>query len=182
MSTPSGSTVIGLSANCVTVGGKRVEGDDGQALIWLNITSNVHGADGGIHAVRISFDATEVTDLVRLARSIDEAVAGLVLDEYPEPEPGLHVDAEPVEVPDVLTAACPDVAFVPIETEALAVGDWLIDHGGDPCKVLAAYESPWRMVVACHDGPATAFNYDLFTFEYVRSAWRQVPASPEDVS
>jgi len=117
---PGAYTTVGMNAAAVKVQTNRqTNASTGESHIWLTLVDELHGAGGeGYAAARISVNATDVTDLVNLARRIDRAVAELVLAEYPDP--GLTVDAPAFEVPEALAEAAPGATFVPIGWADLA--------------------------------------------------------------
>ena len=179
---PGAYTTVGMNAAAVKVQTNRqTNASTGEPHIWLTLVDELHGAGGeGYAAARISVNATDVTDLVNLARRIDRAVAELVLAEYPDP--GLTVDAPAFEVPEPLAEAVPGATFVPIEWADLAVGDWLVDDDGDACHVLAPPDADGEALVEYN----TKWSKSPLRYrpdsDYVASCWRQVPGSPEDLT
>lgn len=181
MSNVNGSTVVGMAARGVKVDAKRSEPDEnGKRLIWLSLSSWVFGEGDGYNVTRVSFDATDVRDLVDLGNEIRGAIAELVLAEYPDP--GLTVDAPAFEVPEALAEAVPGAAFVPIEWADLAVGDWLIDSDGDACHVLDPPDADGNAHVEYHNSASGRLMRYHPISAYVASCWRQVPGSPEDLA
>ncbi len=179
---PGAYTTVGMNAAAVKVQTNRqTNASTGEPHIWLTLVDELHGAGGeGYAAARISMNATDVTDLVNLARRIDRAVAELVLAEYPDP--GLTVDAPAFEVPEALAEAAPGATFVPIEWADLAVGDWLIDQDGDACHVLAPPDADGDALVEYGYSAAERLMRYHPNSAYVASCWRQVPGSPEDLA
>lgn len=181
MSNVNGSTAVGMAARGVKVDAKRSEPDEnGKRLIWLSLSSQVFGEGDGYNVTRVSFDATDVRDLVNLGNEIRGAIAELVLAEYPDP--GLTVDAPAFEVPEALAEAMPGATFVPIEWADLAVGDWLIDQDGDACHVLAPPDADGDAYVEYGYSAAERLMRYHPNSAYVASCWRQVPGSPEDLA
>lgn len=181
MSNVNGSTAVGMAARGVKVDAKRSEPDEnGKRLFWLSLSSQVFGEGDGYNVTRVSFDATDVRDLVNLGNEIRGAIAELVLAEYPDP--GLTVDAPAFEVPEALAEAVPGATFVPIEWADLAVGDWLVDDDGDACHVLAPPDADGEALVEYN----TKWSKSPLRYrpdsDYVASCWRQVPGSPEDLT
>jgi hypothetical protein len=179
---PGAYTTVGMNAAAVKVQTNRqTNASTGEPHIWLTLVDELHGAGGeGYAAARISMNATDVTDLVNLARRIDRAVAELVLAEYPDP--GLTVDAPAFEVPEALAEAAPGATFVPIEWADLAVGDWLIDSDGDACHVLDPPDADGNAHVEYHNSASGRLMRYHPISAYVASCWRQVPGSPEDLA
>lgn len=181
MSNVNGSTAVGMAARGVKVDAKRSEPDEnGKRLIWLSLSSQVFGEGDGYNVTRVSFDATDVRDLVNLGNEIRGAIAELVLAEYSDP--GLTVDAPAFEVPEALAEAAPGATFVPIEWADLAVGDWLIDQDGDACHVLAPPDADGDACVEYGYSAAERLASYHPNSAYVASCWRQVPGSPEDLT
>lgn len=180
MSNVNGSTAVGMAARGVKVDAKRSEPDEnGKRLIWLSLSSQVFGEGDGYNVTRVSFDATDVRDLVNLGNEIRGAIAELVLAEYPDP--GLTVDAPAFEVPEALAEAAPGATFVPIGWADLAVGDWVVDKDHDAGQVTTPREGDkcW----AKYDLPEPrGIRYYTIYKPYVASCWRQVPGSPEDLT
>lgn len=181
MSNVNGSTAVGMAARGVKVDAKRSEPDEnGKRLFWLSLSSQVFGEGDGYNVTRVSFDATDVRDLVNLGNEIRGAIAELVLAEYPDP--GLTVDAPAFEVPEALAEAAPGATFVPIEWADLAVGDWLIDSDGDACHVLDPPDADGNAHVEYHNSASGRLASYRPNSSYVESCWRQVPGSPEDLT
>ncbi len=180
MSNVNGSTVVGMAARGVKVDAKRSEPDEnGKRLIWLSLSSWVFGEGDGYNVTRVSFDATDVRDLVNLGNEIRGAIAELVLAEYPDP--GLTVDAPAFEVPEALAEAAPGATFVPIGWADLAVGDWVVDKDHDAGQVTTPREGDKCWAKYDLPEPRGIRDYTICK-PYVASCWRQVPGSPEDLA
>ncbi len=181
MSNVNGSTVVGMAARGVKVDAKRSEPDEnGKRLIWLSLSSWVFGEGDGYNVTRVSFDATDVRDLVDLGNEIRGAIAELVLAEYPDP--GLTVDAPVAEVPTALAEAAPGATFVPIGWADLAVGDWVVDKDHDAGQVTTPREGDGDACVEYGYSAAERLMRYHPNSAYVASCWRQVPGSPEDLT
>lgn len=178
---PGAYTTVGMNAAAVKVQANRqTNASTGEPHIWLTLVDELHGAGGeGYAAARISMNATDVTDLVNLARRIDRAVAELVLAEYPDP--GLTVDAPAFEVPEALAEAAPGATFVPIGWADLAVGDWVVDNDHDAGQVTTPREGDKCWAKYDLPEPRGIRDYTIYK-PYVASCWRQVPGSPEDLT
>lgn len=180
MSNVNGSTAVGMAARGVKVDAKRSEPDEnGKRLIWLSLSSQVFGEGDGYNVTRVSFDATDVRDLVNLGNEIRGAIAELVLAEYPDP--GLTVDAPAFEVPEALAEAAPGATFVPIGWADLAVGDWVVDNDHDAGQVTTPREGDKCWAKYDLPEPRGIRDYTIYK-PYVASCWRQVPGSPEDLT
>ncbi len=180
MSNVNGSTAVGMAARGVKVDAKRSEPDEnGKRLIWLSLSSQVFGEGDGYNVTRVSFDATDVRDLVNLGNEIRGAIAELVLAEYPDP--GLTVDAPAFEVPEALAAAAPGATFEQIGWADLAVGDWVVDNDHDAGQVTTPREGDKCWVKYDLPEPRGIRDYTIYK-PYVASCWRQVPGSPEDLT
>lgn len=189
------STNVSASASGVEVSGLRHDGIEG---FVLKFTTSAFGKDRGYGVVNVHLGATDVTDLVELGRSVNRAIAALVVSEYPNDcteacagrlgrPNGLEVDApEPAPVPAAIAKYAPDRLFVPVD--APERGDLYVDDQGDVCEIIddtpdedGDYHA--RVVWWTRERRSTPHaKVYWFADDEARRLWREVPASPADLA
>ena len=163
----------------------------------LHFTTRSYGKDRGYGVVNVHLSATDVTDLVELGRSVNKAIAALVVSEYPEmPEPddvaemddgevrrlGLEVDAPaPERGPAAIAEYAPGCAFIPVDTPER--GDLYVDSDGVVCEITD--DTPdeegdfhARVVWWVRERRSTPHAKVYWFADETRRLWREVPASP----
>lgn len=136
-----GSVNLGLSAAGLDVDGRDLPAGNDDHGYRLRLRGNVHDASAPARQGYVGVDITirgTLAELTALGDAVTEAIAGLIVSEYPE-VPGLHVDAEPFTVPEPLTRMFPGVAFRPSDEitgrhEGARVADYIVDDDGDVAR------------------------------------------------
>lgn len=180
-----GSANVSVSARSVEVS-TMTPTNGGHYALRLN--AHVHDARSergdGYVGVGVSFTGANLGELVTLGNAIRQAIAEVVVAEAGvlDAPLGLTIDAEPVEVPEVLRDHVgDDVALVPVAFADLDRGDFVIDRDGDLSVATGERDAagdPEVMVLSGYAADRIYAPCDSF----VASAWRQVPAHARELA